>query len=352
LRNHPVSYFAQPIFDHYDRERFELFAYSFHPGGADNVQREIESKVLKFRRMPNMPEQDIARIIADDALDILFELGGSTHLNRLEVMAHQPAPVQVSWLGYPHSSGLSRIGHVLVDPYLKPPDPRLLLERPFEMPSSWVTLGSLGFGEQEIAAGLPEERAGRLTFGTMNNPYKYAPEAIALWSRVLRAVPGSRFLIVRPEAGVTAFREAMARAFERHDIEAGRLASVAVRGTHMRYYNDIDIALDTLPQTGGTTTCECLWMGVPTVSLVGPALFERLSFTNLVNAGLADLAVASPDAYVAAAVALAADVTRRRALRRDLRETIRRSPLGDTKGWVRDFEALTMRTLDAGGAAL
>jgi predicted O-linked N-acetylglucosamine transferase (SPINDLY family)/nucleoside-diphosphate-sugar epimerase len=352
LRNHPVSYFAQPIFDHYDRERFELFAYSFHPGGADNVQREIESKVLKFRRMPNMPEQDIARIIADDALDILFELGGSTHLNRLEVMAHQPAPVQVSWLGYPHSSGLSRIGHVLVDPYLKPPDPRLLLERPFEMPSSWVTLGSLGFGEQEIAAGLPEERAGRLTFGTMNNPYKYAPEAIALWSRVLRAVPGSRFLIVRPEAGVTAFREAMARAFERHDIEAGRLAYVAVRGTHMRYYNDIDIALDTLPQTGGTTTCECLWMGVPTVSLVGPALFERLSFTNLVNAGLADLAVASPDAYVAAAVALAADVTRRRALRRDLRETIRRSPLGDTKGWVRDFEALTMRTLDAGGAAL
>jgi predicted O-linked N-acetylglucosamine transferase (SPINDLY family) len=165
-------------------------------------------------------------------------------------------------------------------------------------------------------------------------------------------VPGSRFLIVRPEAGVTAFREAMARAFERHDIEAGRLAYVAVRGTHMRYYNDIDIALDTLPQTGGTTTCECLWMGVPTVSLVGPALFERLSFTNLVNAGLADLAVASPDAYVAAAVALAADVTRRRALRRDLRETIRRSPLGDTKGWVRDFEALTMRTLDAGGAAL
>jgi protein O-GlcNAc transferase len=353
LRHHPVSYFALPIFDHYDRERFELFAYSFNPGVPDAVQRQIAGQIAGFRRMPNMPEQDIARRIADDRLDILFELGGSTHLNRLEVMAHQPAPVQVSWLGYPHSSGLSRIGHILVDPYLKPPDPRLLLEQPFEMPSSWVSLGRLGFTDHPILPELPEERAGRLTFGTMNNPYKYSPEAIALWARVLRRVPGSRFLMVRPEAGVATFREGMARAFARHGIAADRLVYAAVRGQHMAHYNDIDIALDTLPQTGGTTTCECLWMGVPTVSLVGPAFFERLSFSNLVNAGLRDLAVDTPDAYVDAAVALAADAERRRALRHGLRETIRRSPLGDTRGWVRDFEALTLRTLEytGGGAA-
>jgi tetratricopeptide (TPR) repeat protein len=116
LRHHPVSYFALPIFDHYDREKFEFFAYSFNPGAPDAVQRRIAGKIAAFRRMPNLPEQDIARRIADDRLDILFELGGSTHLNRLEVMAHQPAPIQVSWLGYPHSSGLSRIGYILVDP--------------------------------------------------------------------------------------------------------------------------------------------------------------------------------------------------------------------------------------------
>jgi predicted O-linked N-acetylglucosamine transferase (SPINDLY family) len=295
--------------------------------------------------MPNMPEKDIARRIADDSLDILFELGGSTHLNRLEVMAHQPAPIQVSWLGYPHSSGLSRIGHILVDPYLKPPDPRLLLEQPFEMPSSWVSLGRLGFADRPIQPGLPQERAGRITFGTMNNPYKYSAEAIALWAAVMRQVPDSRFLIVRPEAGVGTFRQGMARAFGRHGIAAERLAFVPVRGRHMVHYNEIDIALDTLPQTGGTTTCECLWMGVPTVSLVGPAFYERLSFSNLVNAGLHDLAVDSPDAYVAAALGLVADAERRRALRSGLRDTIRRSPLGDTVTWVRDFEALTIRTL-------
>jgi protein O-GlcNAc transferase len=347
LRHHPICYFALPIFEHYDRDRFEFVAYSFHPGEPDAVQRDIMGRVSVFRRMPNFPELDIARRIADDRLDILFELGGSTHLNRLEVMAHQPAPIQVSWLGYPHSAGLSRIGHILVDPYLKPPDPRLLLERRFEMPSSWVSLSRLGFGDQPILPGLPEERAGRLTFGTMNNPYKYAPEAIALWARVLQRVPGSRFLMVRPEAGVAMFRDNMARAFARHGIAADRLAYAAVRGQHMAHYNDIDIALDTLPQTGGTTTCECLWMGVPTVSLVGPAFFERLSFSNLTNAGLGDLAVDTPDEYVETAVALAADPDRRRALRSGLRAAIRASPLGDTRGWVRDFEALTLRTLDA-----
>jgi protein O-GlcNAc transferase len=351
LRHHPVTYFSLPIFEHYDRTRFELFAYSFHPGASDAVQRQIAGHISQFRRLPNLPEKEIASHIADDRLDILFELGGSTHLNRLEVMAHQPAPVQVSWLGYPHSSGLSRIGHILVDPYLKPPDPRLLLERPFEMPSSWVCLGQLGFSDFPITRGLPEERTGRLTFGTMNNPYKFSPDAIALWARVLSRVPGSRFLLVRPEAGVGLFRDAMARAFGRHGIAADRLAYAAVRGKHMAHYNDIDIALDTLPQTGGTTTCECLWMGVPTISLVGPAFFERLSFSNLTNAGLRDLAVDTPDEYVEAAVRLAGDRARRRSLRHGLRDMIRQSPLGDTRQWVRDFEAVTIRTLSEASVA-
>jgi len=345
LRHHPVSYFALPIFEHYDQRQFEFFAYSFNPSEPDAVQRRIAGRIAAFRRMPNLPERDIAEQIAADRLDILFELGGSTHLNRLEIMAHQAAPVQVSWLGYPHSSGLSRIGHILVDPYLKPPDPRMLLEQPFEMPSSWVCLGRLGFADQPIEPGLPEERSGRLTFGTMNNPYKYSPEAVALWAEVLHRVPASRFLMVRPEADVPVFRDNMARAFARHGIAADRLAFVAVRGKHMAHYNEIDIALDSLPQTGGTTTCEALWMGVPTISLVGPAFFERLSFSNLTNAGLGDMAVSTPEDYAATAIALAADRDRRRALRLELRANLRAAPIGDTAQWVRDFESLIVRTL-------
>ena len=341
LRNHPVAYFAEPIFRHYDRNALTLFAYSFHPGAPDAVQRDIAANVEAFRSMPGLPDEAIAAQIADDGLDVLFELGGSTHLNRLHVLAHQPAPIQVSWLGYPHSSGLSRIGHILVDPFILPPDPALLVERPLTMPTSWVTLGPLGFNARAtIEDGLPEDRAGLLTFGTMNNPYKYTREAIALWAAAMRAVPSSRFLFVRPEAGVAEFRSNMARAFARHGIPADRLAFRAVRGNHLPHYNAIDIALDTAPQTGGTTTCECLWMGVPTVSLVGPAFFERLSLSTLSNAGLQDLAADSADGYVACAAALAADRPRRLKLRRTLRATLASSALGNNANWVAEFSDL------------
>ncbi|MEJ0069233.1 MAG: tetratricopeptide repeat protein [Pseudomonadota bacterium] len=289
LRDHPVTYFVQPLIERYDRTRFELYCYSFFPGAADRIQTHLMGKVDQFRLMPATADPQIAQQIADDDLDILFELGGSTHLNRLEVMAYRPAPVQVSWLGYPHSCGLSTIDYILLDPYIKPDDPALLIERPFELPESWVALGSIGFHDVPIEPGLPEDRAGRLTFGTMNNPYKYTPEVIALWARVLAAVPDSRFRFVRPEGGTEIFRANLARAFARHGIAAERLEFLPLRGQHLQHYNKIDISLDTAPHTGGTTTCETLWMGVPTVTLVGPAFFERLSYSNLSNAGLGDL---------------------------------------------------------------
>jgi predicted O-linked N-acetylglucosamine transferase (SPINDLY family) len=159
-------------------------------------------------------------------------------------------------------------------------------------------------------------------------------------------VPGSRFLFVRPESGAALFRQNIARAFARHGVSEDRIVHRAVRGQHLPHYNDIDIALDTTPQTGGTTTCECLWMGVPVISLVGPAFFERLSLSNLANAGLRDLAVDTPAGYVDAALALASDPSRRSALRESLRSDIRRSPLGDTRRWVRDFEAGIDRLLN------
>ncbi|NJO38974.1 MAG: HlyD family efflux transporter periplasmic adaptor subunit, partial [Rhizobiales bacterium] len=136
-----------------------------------------------------------------------------------------------------------------------------------------------------LEPGLPEEREGKLTFGTANNPYKLTAELIELWAKVMAAVPDSRFLFIRPEGGSAAFRTNIGQAFESHGIAAARIFYAPVRGTHLPYYNKIDIALDTGPHTGGTTTCESLWMGVPTVTLIGPSFFERLSYSNLSNAG-------------------------------------------------------------------
>jgi predicted O-linked N-acetylglucosamine transferase (SPINDLY family) len=345
LRNHPVSYFALPLFEHSDRSNFELFCYSFYPGDADPVASFIAQKVAAFRPLAQVPNREVAQRITDDRLDILFELGGSTRFNRVELMAYKAAPVQVSWLGYPHSAGLESIDRILVDPWVKPADPALLIEQPFQMPESWVCLGRLGFREEPIEPGLPSDRREVVTFGTMNNPYKYSPALFALWADVLRRVPGSRFLFVRPECGAASFRANVTRLFDSHGVAPQRIEFERVRGAHLRHYNRIDVALDTAPHTGGTTTCETLWMGVPVVTLVGEAFFERLSSSNLNNAGLGDLCAASTEEYVDIAVSLAADVSRRRELRQNLRGNIRGGPLGDTVRWVRHFETEIERVL-------
>jgi predicted O-linked N-acetylglucosamine transferase (SPINDLY family) len=154
------------------------------------------------------------------------------------------------------------------------------------------------------------------------------------------AVPGSRFAFVRPEGGSQAFRERVLAAFAAEGVAAERVIFHAVRGGHMALYGEIDITLDTFPLTGGTTTVEALWMGVPVVSLKGPATFERLSWSILANAGLGDLAADDMADFERIALALAADRDRRAELRRTLRERIRQSPLGRSEDFAADFYAM------------
>lgn len=349
LRNHPVSYFLQPILEKYDKENFEIYCYSFYPKEPDGVQRHFTSIVDKFRVIVGGTDKEVAQTIADDQLDIFFELAGTTRLSRLEVMAYRPAPIQVSWLGYPHSLGLSTIDYILVDPYIKPEKLDLISEKPFELLESWVCLGSIGFSAQHIIEPeIPEDRRGYITFGTMNSPYKYSELAIATWSKILHQVPNSRFLIVRPETGSPCFQNNAIKVFASHGIDSDRLEFMPVRGTHMQHYNSIDISLDTFPHVGGTTTCETLWMGVPVISLVGAAFYERLSYSNISNAGLGDLCAFSQEEYIQKAVALAGDKERRQFLRTNLRQQIGNHPLGDATRFVRNFEAKIRETVEGG----
>ena len=337
LRMHPVAYFSLPLFQNIPRDRFEVYCYSFYQGQEDNLQKRIASLVDVFRWEQEISDFDAAQMICDDQLDMLIELGGSTHMNKLNVMAWKPAALQASWLGYPHSSGLSTIDYLIVDPYLVPPRRDLLIEQPLLMPSSWIAMGELAFPERPMAAEPPVVANGYVTFGTANNPYKYSRAMVAEWAKVTAAVPDSRFLFVRPEGGTAAFRDNVSAIFEAEGVSRDRLRFEAVRGAHMPFYNGMDISLDTFPQTGGTTTCESLWMGVPVVTLVGPGLFERLSCSILGNAGLADLCAGDLDAYLQTAVKLAGDVKRLTDLRQNLRSTLKASRLGQTKTFAQDF---------------
>jgi protein O-GlcNAc transferase len=346
LRGHPVGYFALPLFEHVD-ERFEIYCYSFYQGShADKLQEFFAGKCAAYRWNPDIDARDAAQMIADDQLDILFELGGSTHMNKLEVMAYRPAPKQASWLGYPHSAGLSTIDYLLCDPYNTPPRRDLLVEQPLMMPKTWIALGRMVFSEGvPITEGIPSDRHGHVTFGTANNPHKYNRETFALWSEVLRAVPDSTFMFIRPEGGTSTFRRNVIAEFGRNGVGPERVQFSTIRGRHMPFYNEVDITLDPFPLTGGTTTTESLWMGVPVVSLIGEAFYERLSASILANSGLGDLATEEPAEYVRIARDLAADRERRLALRHNLRDQIRSGPLGQTDQFASDFYDLVARTV-------
>lgn len=339
LRGHPVGYFALPLFEHIDTERFEVYCYSFYQGDhADRMQEYFASRATAYRWNPDIGPREAAQMIADDQLDMLIELGGSTYMNRLDVMAYRAAPLQASWMGYPHSAGLSTIDYLICDPFNTPPDRNLLIETPLIMPHCWIALGSRVFSEGHvITPGLPQERAGHITFGTANNPHKYNRETFALWSQVLLAVPDSRFMFIRPEGGTPSFRRNVTAEFGKHGVAPERIQFSTIRGAHMPFYNHLDISLDPLPLTGGTTTAESLWMGVPVISLTGEAFYERLSTSLLANCGLADLATPDPAEYVRIAAALAADPARRQELREGLRERIRSGPLGQTEQFAADF---------------
>jgi predicted O-linked N-acetylglucosamine transferase (SPINDLY family) len=337
LRQHPVTYFAVPLFDHPDRERFELYGYSWYQGEADPVQTWLTSQVAGFRWRPGIGVRDAAQLIADDNLDMLIELGGTTHMNKLEVMAWRPAPIQASWLGYPHSAGLEAIDWFVCDRFNAPTDPALLIEKPLVLPHSWLALSRAFSDRFEIDPALPEDRAGVLTFGTANNPHKYSREVLRTWARITAQVPGARIAFIRPEGSSASFRAHIAAEFAAEGVDGDRVVFHTVRGAHMPFYNQVDITLDPFPLTGGTTTTEALWMGVPVVSLVGEAFYERLSFSILSNAGLADLCATDLAGYETIALDLAHDRERRRALRQDLRAQLRASPFGQAEVFARDF---------------
>jgi predicted O-linked N-acetylglucosamine transferase (SPINDLY family) len=341
LNKHSVARFILPLFERYDQDRFDIYAYSPDEDTTDEIQRRIRGLIKDFRVIGDKSFHDIARTIHDDNVDILFELNGFTAESRLNVMAYRPAPVQIYWLGYPGTTGMSTMDYVLLDKFNVPENLDWLTEEPLLMPGSWVCYDA--FEQIAVPAEPPVVRNRVATFGTLNNPYKFTRQCIGLWAEILRQVPESRFLSVHPEHKAPLVADNLTREFEKHGIGANRLSFVNNRTatlSHFAYYEEIDISLDTLPLTGGTTTADALWCGVPVISLIGPSMHQRMSYSLLSNVGARDLCAETPQDYVTKAVALAGDIDRLRGFRRDLQETIRTSPLGNAEAFAEDFQGL------------
>ena len=346
FRDHVVGRTLLPCFEAHDRSQFDLVCYSGSLP-ADAIGRRFRELSSEWRLTTPLSDDALARQIREDRIDILVDLALHTAHHRLLVFARRPAPVQISWLGYPGPSGTSAIEHYLSDPFLEPPAVPVPVPAgdPLILPESWCCYAP--HADSPEPGGLPAESHGRVTFASFNNFAKINPRVLSLWAAILHRVEGSRLLLLSKSGPVPSAVEAFRQAgIEPSRIEfAGYYAEAApdrgeqATNAYLARYLDVDIALDPFPYNGMTTTCDAFWMGVPVVALIGDRPIARASFSLLSNAGLPELAAHTEEQYVEIATALAHDLPRLAALRANLRGRMKASPLLDAARLARNVEA-------------
>jgi len=342
FRAHPVGFAFLPLVDRHDRAAFEVYCYSVY-GVADRFTRHIAERADRWRNVALVPSTEIADIIHRDAVDLLVDLSGYGGIPTFEVMAHRPAPVQASWLGYLSTSGLTRIDYRITDAFADPPGmaERFHTEKLARLPHSQWCYRALV--HKEVPAAPPCVRNGFVTFGAFNQSAKISATVRGLWAEILKRTPGARLLIVGVPSGPAT--QMVLDDFSRHGVAPGAV-TVTPRVSFEDYFGTIgsvDISLDTTPYSGGTTTCDTVWMGTPVLTLTGTRSVSRSASSVLGALGLQEWIAATPEEYVARAVAFAGDVETLVRLRQSLRPRMEASPLMDEPRFVRDMEALYRR---------
>ncbi len=334
FREHCQAQFTVPLLERHDHGVFEIFCYS-DVSAADAVTGRLRACADVWRETAGQSDADLAALVRRDRIDVLVDLTLHMAHDRLLLFARKPAPVQVTWLGYPGTTGLEAIDYRLTDPWLDPSGvaDACYAERSHRLADSFWCYDPLAKGPPVNP--LPARDTGHVTFGCLNNFCKVNDGMLALWARVLRAVPGSRLLLLAPSGS------ARDRAMARLGVPAARVEFVPYqpRADYLQAYHRIDVGFDTFPYNGHTTSLDSLWMGVPVVSLSGRTVVSRAGLSLLSNLGLADLAADTPGRFVDIAVSLARDPDRLAALRMGLRERMTASPLMDAGQFTSNLEA-------------
>jgi predicted O-linked N-acetylglucosamine transferase (SPINDLY family) len=340
LYTHSVSYFLEPILQCHDHSRFEIFCYSIG-SIKDATTERLMSLVDNWRDLKAVDPETLAKVIRKDQIDVLVDLAGHTGNNRLSTFAASAAPVQVSWIGYPNTSGLTQMDYYLTDAICDPPGmtEQLYSERLWLLPRAFCCyLPPIQFPP---VMPLPCVTNGHITFGSFNNFAKVTPTMIGLWAQLLHAVPSSSLYLKSMPLGERQVTETLLAAFAAEGISEDRIETRTVTSTpleHLEEYSRVDIALDTYPYNGTTTTCEALWMGTPVVSWAGTTHVARIGAMLLHQVGCSDLIAEDADSYVARAISLAHSRTRLANLREHLRGMMARSVLMDYSGITCEVE--------------
>lgn len=339
FREHPVGFFLEGVLP-YHSANCEIYCY-FNSIQEDAVTARLRRHVSHWRQITALDDAAVAAMIRADGIDILVDLSGHTAGNRLLVFARKPAPLQVTWLGYCNTSGLSNMDYLLADSGVIPPDTaQRFSEQLLRLPGSYLCYVAPEYAPAVVSP--PSIANGYVTFGCLNNLSKVTDAMLALWAEILRRVPDAHFILKSKQLADPAVQQRYRDWFNAHGIAPERVILDGRYLDHaglLGYYGEIDIALDTYPYSGITTTCEALWMGVPVVTLAGVKFISRNSAALLANVGLTELIADTPQQYVEIAAALAADSTRLAQLRSVQRERFKVSPLGNAPLFVENLEA-------------
>jgi len=337
FRRHSVAYFIEPLLEKLNRDRFSIHLYS----GVirkDSVTNRIEKLADSWKDVANTSQDILSQRIQEDGIDVLIDLSGYTDGNRSKVFASRSAPVQVSFLGYPHSSGMSTMTHRIVDAVSDPEGVTLNSEELARMPHCFLCYRP---PEDYPEVGpLPVSAGKGITFGSFNNITKLSNQSIDLFSKALNVVPGSKLVLKSHQTNDETIRNRTISRFESNGVSSDRiefLSRIPSLKDHLDAYNQIDIGLDTHPYNGTTTTCEALWMGVPVLTLVGKRHAARVSASLLNVVGLGEMVTETEESFVAKAVELSNDKNRLASIRNDMRRKMAASPLLDEEGYAKDF---------------
>lgn len=340
FREHSVAYFIEPVIEHHDREKFITYAY-YPSQKEDAVTRRLQDKFDNWRNISMMTVNEVADLVTTDEIDILVDLAGHTANNMLLLFANKPAPVQITYLGYPNTTGLKAIQYRLTDVIADPEgQDEYYSEALCRLPECFLT-----YRPDENAPNVskpPVIQNSYITFGSFNNLAKINDKVITAWSKLLGRVSDSRLLIKNPSLTDKKTRQRYIDKFSQKGIEAGRielLGHTPTRHEHLSLYNCIDISLDTFPYNGTTTTCEALWMGVPVISMCGTQHAARVSASLLSAAGRREWIAYSEEEYIEKAALLAENTQVLLTTRLRQREHLLQSTLLDARGFTSSLES-------------
>jgi protein O-GlcNAc transferase len=339
LNDHPVGYALKSLLEFLDPARVELIAYPINLR-IDGYTDLIKPYFAAWKPLHGLSDEAAARLIHADGVHVLLDLCGHTGKNRLSTFAWKPAPVQASWLGYFATTGVAQMDYLLTSEAAVPEAHRgQYTENVWYLPDTWMCFTPPDFGQQVTP--LPALRHGYLTFGCFQRMDKFGEEVLPAWSRILAALPGARLNLACKQLGDEAMKAQFIERLQQHGIDPERVKLQGLTPTREGYlarYSEVDVMLDSFPYPGVTTTCEALWMGVPTITLAGDTLLSRQGAGVITAGGLSDWVAKSVADYVGKATSLTGDLPGLAKLRAGLREQVKASLLFDAKRFARNFE--------------